>query len=674
MLPKRKAARRAARALAVIALAAGMIAPVLVAPAVTAQERLPATAAAAPEDTVIYAVMDLDLEGSQWQLTEELLARVGVPDALDLWRGEILSEGQASGEFSQADLDALLGGEVALVVTPTAVQKMLEMQAKMEKNGHGHAVEEAAPGATPSAPGEAEPLGMAAVLQPGDPEAAWDYVVRQTNALAEKTGIELMVASGPGEDMIWADGLPADQESEWSDDPFEAMFGHGGEGAFAVGHSGGFIVAAQNPADVTSIMDVIDGAAPSLAASEDALDVASRLPEESLSFAYVNASGVIDALDPEMLEMLQSFVPANMPPEALGGHGAMAISADENGFRFDSLSIPVEGVDVSAFTVQNDPGVAIAAQQAPAGTFIFSAGKLPPNAFAGAAFGLAQAVNDASAGGSHEENAMTAIPTAEEIDEQIAQAAQTLGFNPQTELFDLLGSEFILFSTFPSFSFEGFGMDAVFSIATTDPVVLGQTMEKIAALGESAGEMDVSIRQVGSDTVYIASDPSTTEVPAIEFGVLGDRAVFSIGQGIEQLTSEQAASLADDEQYQAVMSLLPTEFYQVSYLDFSLAMAPIMMLTGEFGSAAVVDADLACGSYETQELAQAAYDADTVTNMALDQDFDGTACEDAFAAASGTPGAPAGSLTNIRAFGMVTFQDESTTGASGILYIAQPGA
>lgn len=667
-------AKHVGRAAAALAFSAALLVPGATMTGVSAQERLPATASAAPEDAVLFYELDLDFEGSQWKQTEALLDRVGIPNALDLWRDEMLSEGASSGEFTAADLDALVGGELAIVVTPTAVQRMLAMHEAMARHGHDAKAMKAESGATPVAQRRDEPMGISAILQPGDPEAAWDYVVRQTNALAERRGIELMVASGPGEDLIWSESTRKDGHSAWEGDPLEEMFGHHGKGDFAIGHSGGYIVAAENPADVTSILDVIDGTTPSLAESESALDIASRLPEDAISFAYINATAIMDSLDPAMAAAIQSVLPSDFPPEALGGHAGISLSADENGFRFDSVSVPVEGVDLSAYMVQNDPGVAAQAANAPAGTFIFSAGKLPPNAFAGAAFGLAQAVNDASTGEWTDDHGMAAIPTAEEMEAQIAQATETLGFNPESDLFDLLGDEYIAFTSFPSLSFESFGIDAVAAIATSDPAALSQTMEKIAAWGDRAeDEVDVSIRRVGTDTIYVVADPSMAEGPSLEFGVLDDRAVMAIGNGLDQLSSPPTDVLADDAQFQEVMGLLPSEYYQVSYIDFSQAMAPIMMLTGEFSNSTVRDADLACGEFETQALAQDAFDADPVGQSDLDQDFDGVACEDAFGDATAST-APAGSLANIRALGMVSFQAGESVGASAILYIAEPGS
>src|SRR5918997_5758645 len=117
----------------------GLFVPVWSTPAVLAQDSLPETAAAAPEGTVLFQAFDLDREGEQWQQTGTLLERVGLPDALELWEASVLEEGAEKGDFTEADLDALLGGELALVVTPLAVQRIAERHATHQQSGDDNA-------------------------------------------------------------------------------------------------------------------------------------------------------------------------------------------------------------------------------------------------------------------------------------------------------------------------------------------------------------------------------------------------------------------------------------------------------------------------------------------------------------------------------------------------------
>src|SRR5918993_455549 len=139
-----------------LALLCGLFAPAWSAPSVLAQGSLPETAAAAPEGTVLFSAFDLDREGGQWQQTGTLLERVGLPDALELWEASVLEEGARKGDFTEADLDALMGGELALVVTPRAVELAVEHHERHQQHGDD--------GATPMAGAADEPHGVTAVL------------------------------------------------------------------------------------------------------------------------------------------------------------------------------------------------------------------------------------------------------------------------------------------------------------------------------------------------------------------------------------------------------------------------------------------------------------------------------------------------------------------------------
>src|SRR5919112_1815535 len=113
-------ARSGWRIAATLALLLGFLVSAWHAGPVLAQGSLPETAAAAPAGTVLFHVFDLDREGEQWQQTGTLLERVGLPDALELWEASVLEEGAKKGNFTEADLDALMGGELAVVVTALA--------------------------------------------------------------------------------------------------------------------------------------------------------------------------------------------------------------------------------------------------------------------------------------------------------------------------------------------------------------------------------------------------------------------------------------------------------------------------------------------------------------------------------------------------------------------------
>ena len=142
--------------------------------------------------------------------------------------------------------------------------------------------------------------------------------------------------------------------------------------------------------------------------------------------------------------------------------------------------VPGAGGDLGSAAIANDPAIAAAAERVPAGTFLYQAGVVPENAFAGAAYMLALAVNGDMADGKSQ-GGLNQLPSEEEMEKEIATAAATLGFDPSSELFDLLGGEFIAFSSFPSLDMTGFGPDAVAAVTTSDPDTLTETARKIAA-------------------------------------------------------------------------------------------------------------------------------------------------------------------------------------------------
>lgn len=620
------------RLAASLALAMTIVAPVWGSGAGLAQDALPPIAEAVPESAVVFHWTDLDRESAQWRQTENLLARVGAPDALDLWEEAVLADGERSGGITSAELDALLGGELAVVVLPAAVEQFAAMaMADVESDTLFQSAD-----ATPLVEGDAEAHGILAVLRPSDVDAAWAYAQRQfADAAAEMgTAVEVGSIGGaevlalPARDRSPHSGMDHDAEADGMDHGVggHGMYGHGG---FAAARAGDYIVAGKPEADLAEAVAVIEGDAGSMADSAQAQAVVAELPGEALTFTYVDGQGILDALDPEMIAMLQSAL-MGTPVELLGSQFGMAISADAPGFRFDSVTIFNDAVDLDAYTVENDPAVASAAEQAPADAFLFQAGRLAENAFDGAAYAVAQAVNAAEAGepwpGQNDGGMM--FPTEEEMAEEIAAASAMLGFDLQTELIDLLGDEFVAFSSFPSFTLEELGVDAVAAISISDPGALAETTEKIAAwIDRSDSGVDIVARRVDGDRVYAALADGMAGAPGLEFGVVGDRAVVGMGGGIDALTTEPTASLAEDGQYQTVMGLLPDAYYTASYVDIGQAIDPLIDLMGLF----------------TQFSEGGAPDA--------------------------APPVDVESLRNIRALGAVSFQQGNVSGSSAILYI-----
>lgn len=678
------------RTATVASLAIGLIVPLGAASVVEAQSSLPDTAAAAPEDTLLYHEISLDREGNQWQQVDELLGRVGVPNALDTFESELIASGSDSGDLTQADLDALFGGEMAIVVSPDAVQHLVAMMEHMQAmEGHqGKAMHDAM--ATPTAMGPdmmATPgaydmggsMGIAAVLEPSDLDTAWSYVERQFNAAADKEGVTVQSETYEGADLLVIEPAPnkggkSKKHGHGSEDwmhsyPLDPRHG------LVAARAGNFIIAGSSRDDVSNPIDVVNGNAPALADSASAAAVRAELPAELISFTYLSTPALLEGLGQDWVDAWEQAFGPEMNLEQSQGYAGIGISAEQFGFRLDSVMIPAEGSSFGDLVPENDPGLLDAASNASAGSFLFSSGSLPDNAFASAAYSIATAVNAANAGETMDQNPMAQPPTAEEINAQIEKAAGVLGFNPQTDLVDLLGRDFFIASALPTFSMDGFKWDFIAALGATDTAKLAATTQKIAALIERSSEnVDVSTRQVDGSTVYAVGDSSSAGMPSIDFGVVGDHLVVGSGSGVDNYGQPAAASLADDAQFQAVMGSLPSEGYEVAYVNVGQLVDFFTSLRGG-STGGPTDNDPACAQYADQSAAQAALDGDPFANSQLDLDFDGQACEDAFAASGATPvAAPAGGLENLRAFGAVSYRKGETVGSSAILYIAEPGS
>ena len=165
------------------------------------------------------------------------------------------------------------------------------------------------------------------------------------------------------------------------------------------------------------------------------------------------------------------------------------------------------------------------------------------------------------------------------------------------------------------------------------------------------------------------------------------------GDAVDRFGEAPEDSLAENTQFQAVMDTLPVEYNGLSYVDLAQAIPLAEAASQESeglgigGTDEMSDASESCGNYESQEEAQAAYDAAESGTFDLDQDFDGEVCEDYFDTgdtASGTDeetadeegAAPADALADIdysaiKAFATVSHTDGDLQRASAILYISE---
>ena len=169
------------------------------------------------------------------------------------------------------------------------------------------------------------------------------------------------------------------------------------------------------------------------------------------------------------------------------------------------------------------------------------------------------------------------------------------------------------------------------------PETVSNALQQLSFLiqGASGTETPLTTREVGGGQVYVI-ELGDEAGSTLEFGVVDDNLVVGKGDAVDRFGDAPEDSLAENTQFQAVMDTLPVEYNGLTYIDLAQAI-PLMEVAAEEsediglgGAEEITDASESCADYETQEEAQAAYDAAESGTFDLDQDFDGEVCEDYF--------------------------------------------
>jgi hypothetical protein len=270
----------------------------------------------------------------------------------------------------------------------------------------------------------------------------------------------------------------------------------------------------------------------------------------------------------------------------------------------------------------------------------------------------------------------TAGQTAEEYaDEVFADSAQVIGFNLKTDLIDQLQGEYGL-ALWGLNMLDPSGLGFLFVTGVENQATVQDVVSKISLLAQSAGggEFTVSTRTVAESVVNTVDLTSFGLPVTLDYGVVGDQLIISLGSGLEGYLAGQSTTLADNAEYAAALSGVPENPASVVYVDLAQLIPLVESFTGSLeGSSSldIEDASEKCAEYDSQEAAQAAYDEDSFTNYELDQDFDGTACEDYFAPV-GTEASPTPEFNYdaLQSVVVVTYEKEGFSGATVLLAIA----
>jgi hypothetical protein len=362
----------------------------------------------------------------------------------------------------------------------------------------------------------------------------------------------------------------------------------------------------------------------------------------------------------------------------------MTIAAAEPGFRMETVTMAPEGETLPAGADNFESQLLT---KAPDDSLLFmSAADLGAtgvlDVLGATVLGLAMGMGDPSA--MPDENT-----SAEDYIAQQYEAAESLiGINLQTDLFQQLSGEY---GGWLAANADTEDVSGVFASGVANAETVSNALMQLSFLiqGASGAESPLTTREVGGGQVYVI-ELGDEAGSTLEFGVVDDFLVFGKGDAVDRFGEEPADSLAENTQFQAVLDTLPVEHNGLTYIDLKQAI-PLMQVaaeeSGEMGfgpTDQIPDASESCGNYETQEEAQAAYDAAESGTFDLDQDFDGEVCEDYFGSdqtASATDeGAggdePADAFANVdysavKAFAVVTYEDGDVQRSSSILYITE---
>jgi hypothetical protein len=604
------------------------------------------TAEAAPADSIAYLVMTLDDQSEQWRLADVLLDRAGLGEVVDEEIGSELRD--ETGE--DLPLDAFLGGEVGIVVSPTVLETLAEESmgtADLEAMLGG--METASPEAEPT-PGEAQ--GFALALQARAPDTAWTGI--RDSVLDEDQHEE---STYEGTEILYTPPATSDDEG------------------MAAARVGDLILIATTPDDLHPLIDTTDGRTPAITSVPEFTAVRDELPADFLMFAFGNSVDTSDADFGPFAMFADQF-----STEAFTG---MTIAAAEPGFRMETVTMAAEGETLPAGADNFESQLLT---KAPDDSLLFmSAADLGAtgvlDVLGATVIGLAMGMGDPSA--------MPDSSTSAEdyIAEQYEVAESLIGINLQTDLFQQLSGEY---GGWLAANAETEDISGLFASGVENAETVSNALMQLSFLiqGASGAETPLTTREVGGGQVFVI-ELGDEAGSTLEFGVVDDFLVIGKGDAVDRFGEEPADSLAENTQFQAVMDTLPVEYNGLTYVDLAQAI-PLMQVAAEesgemgFGTTdQILDASESCANYETQEAAQQAYDAAESGTFDLDQDFDGEVCEDYFGAetdASATAvadgAAPADVLADvdysaIKAFASVAYNDGDVQRSSAILYVTE---
>jgi hypothetical protein len=648
----RQPARRKTRISLLLAVTLVLANLLAIAP-VAAQATAPfATASLVPADALLYTVVPLVDNEEQWQQGMTLLRRAGLGAEFDALTAEILG---AESE-DEASVELFLGGEVAMVVTDTAMDILADQIAGD------------ASGAT-AAPTYSE-SGLAFLITAESPTFVALAIESAIAGTAEELGVEVEQTQYDGVTINYV-SVPDGSE----------------ETPMATARIGDIVLAAGFPSDLEPLIETSNGDRAPLAELDAFGEARAALDQDYLLFGYLNPPPT-DILEQALSE---AGLPVTMPESTFAPTGFL-VAADEPGFRLETVSIGTGSAtanttnlaDSQLVTTTPDDALILFSGLDLAGTGILdiaaslilgASGLVPPSA--------------------------TPVPSDEVLASQFEELARIVGVNFRTDLLLQLTGAYGFWAELDP---ESGNVTTLFTSEVDDVEAVSGALFQVTLLAQSAGsgQMTVTTRPVGeTDRVFSILTGDAT-VPRVEYGILGETMVIGLGEAVDAYADGPESPLAGSESFDVVMSALPEATTGLMYIDLEQAI-PLLStaadetgvddlaadITGDADDEATFSAQPAatregdahpdCARFETQAEAQAAYDAFAPGTFQLDEDFDGEACEDFFTQSDepiATPepssAAPVTEMTSFTAFGMVAFDEDGNSRTSSLLLVTEP--
>ncbi|MGC4191920.1 MAG: DUF3352 domain-containing protein [Thermomicrobiales bacterium] len=592
------------------------------------------TATVVPADALVYASINLDLKSDQFTLAKDLLKRAGIEQEVDSATSSVSAS-------EQKTIDAATGGYAAFVLTklPADVTNSLDTLSS-EVTTMTSDPSDLATGDVPS--------GFAVVLQASDPDATEKTMMDEIENSSQANGLTVKTETYEGVTISSVPGASSD------------------EAGTALARVGDFVVIATLPEDIHPIIDTETGKTDNLAGSDTFSSVKDELNAEWLAFGLVNGPRMLDEIEAAGTTTSDE-IPASTKAQLQAVTG-FVFWADQSGFRMDTIAIASADAPAAASTpaVSGD-----LAKKVPADSLVFVNGVNINQYGVLDALGLVFAQALAGSG-----STSTPMATPASLEDQqaaiYAQAASVLGFNLKTDFIDQLDGEYGFALSASDLTSSNPKIDALFVTDTVNAQKVTDTASKISFILAAAVNGDMlSSRDVNGSTVTTLDLGDSSMPMKVEYGVVDGQLLIGVNDGIDNYVNGPAQPLASSELYKDTLAELPGDSTGVMFVNLELITPLIAEAESAYsGSMSTTDTSPDCAKFSSQEEAQAAYDEDSFTNFDLDQDFDGKACEDFFAAATPEASPAVAPMSGLRSVGMVTYEKDGHQATSTIILIA----